>query len=401
MAGGLDPNGNYAGRLDIFNNVVYNWGGRTTDGGAHEVNFVGNYYKPGAASTYFYALNAQYGGFPGSQQYYFTNNVMLGHFTEANQTAGRTSSTENGGYLPTNYSSWVSTPFFPSYATIHPVTNAYKLVMSDVGCTQPAIDDHDVRVIRETLDGTYTYTGTGPYGGSPGLPNSQDDVGGWENYGNAVRPANWDSDHDGLPDWWETIKGLNPNSPANNFSDSNADPDGDEYTNLEDYLNWMAALHFDCTNGTPLDIDLRVFTRGFTNNTPIYTVSAATNGSITLIGGNVARFTSTVVTNALGRFTFTVTDAQGASLTNTIGLRLVSAVAPPAQPPVLGIRIQTGALLLELTGESGRSLTVQSKTNLVGTWLNWTNLTGSGAMQLLPLNSLTNQSPRYFRAFAQ
>ena len=401
MAGGLDGSGFYSGRLDIFNNVVYNWGHRTTDGGAHEVNFVGNYYKPGAASTYFYALNAQYGGFPGSQQYYFTNNVMLGHFTEANQTAGRTSSTENGGYLPTNYSSWVSTPFFPSYATIHPVTNAYKLVMSDVGCTQPAIDDHDVRVIRETLDGTYTYTGTGPYGGSPGLPNSQDDVGGWENYGNAVRPANWDSDHDGLPDWWETIKGLNPNSPANNFSDSNADPDGDEYTNLEDYLNWMAALHFDCTNGTPLDIDLRVFTRGFTNNTPIYTVSAATNGSITLIGGNVARFTSTVVTNALGRFTFTVTDAQGASLTNTIGLRLVSAVAPPAQPPVLGIRIQTGALLLELTGESGRILTVQSKTNLVGTWLNWTNLTGSGAMQLLPLNSLTNQSPRYFRAFAQ
>ena len=400
MAGGLDPNGNYAGRLDIFNNVVYNWGGRTTDGGAHEVNFVGNYYKPGAASTYHYALNAQYGGFPGSQQYYFTNNVMLGYFTEVNQTAGRTSSTENGGYLPTNYSSWVSTPFFPSYATIHPVTNAYKLVMSDVGCTQPAIDDHDVRVIRETLDGTYTYTGTGPYGGSPGLPNSQDDVGGWENYGNAVRPANWDSDHDGLPDWWETIKGLNPNSPANNFSDSNGDLDGDEYTNLEDYLNWMAALHFDCTNGTPLDIDLRVFTRGFTNNTPIYTVSAATNGSITLIGSNVARFTSTVVTNALGRFTFTVTDAQGASLTNTIGLRLVSAVAPPAQPPVLGIRIQTGALLLELTGESGRSLTVQSKTNLVGTWLNWTNLTGSGAMQLLPLNSLTNQSPRYFRAFA-
>lgn len=401
MAGGLDGGGNYAGRLDIFNNVVYNWGGRTTDGGAMQVNFVGNYYKPGAASTYHYALNAQYGGFPGSQQYYFTNNVMLGYFTEANQPAGRTSSTENGGWLPTNYNSWVSAPFFPSYATIHSVTNAYKLVMSDVGCNQPQIDDHDVRVIRETLDGTYTYTGTGPYGGSPGLPNSQDDVGGWENYPVVQRAVNFDTDHDGLPDWWETIKGFNINSPTNNFADSNGDPDGDEYTNLEDYLNWMAAPHFDNTNGTSLDVDLTQFTRGFTNNTPIYTVSAPTNGVVTLIAGKIARFTSTVSTNALGSFKFTVTDAQGASMTNTVGLRLITAAVPPALPPVLGIRKQSGALMLELTGENGRSLTVQSKTNLTSSWLDWTNVTGSGAMLLLPLNSLTNQAPRYFRAFAQ
>ncbi len=68
---------------------------------------------------------------------------------------------------------------------------------------------------------------------------------------------------------------------------------------------------------------------------------------------------------------------------------------------MLGIRNQGGALQLELTGETGRSLTVQSKTNLSGAWLDWTNVTGSGAMQLLPLNELTNQSPRFFRAFAQ
>ena len=47
MGGGTDANGYYAGRLDIFNNVVYNWVTRTTDGGAHEVNFVNNYYKMG------------------------------------------------------------------------------------------------------------------------------------------------------------------------------------------------------------------------------------------------------------------------------------------------------------------------------------------------------------------
>ena len=410
LGGGLDGSGYYAGKLDIFNNVVYNWRSRTTDGGAHQVNFVNNYYKAGAASSQEYALNAQYGGFPGTQQYYFEGNVMTSGgsvspgFGTNNQAAGKTTSTENNGTLPQNsnppYSPWVNAPFFPSYATIDEVTNAFKKVLSDVGCTQPQIDDHDVRVIRETIDGTYTFTGQGPFGGSPGLPNSQNDVGGWEDYGTAIRPADWDTDHDGLPNWWETIKGLNPNSPANDFSDSNGDPDGDEYTNLEDYLNWLAAPHTDCTAGSFVDVDLTGLTRGFTNNSPVYTVSAPVAGTVTLVNGKIARFTPTTTTNALGRFNFSVVDAQGYNMTNSVGLRIVAAAAP-AQPPILGIRNQSGMLQIELTGESGRSLTVQSKTNLLGVWLDWTNVTGSGALQLLPLNSLTNQSPRYFRAFAQ
>jgi hypothetical protein len=193
MAGGLDAGGFFRGRLDIFNNVVYNWGGRTTDGGAHEVNFVNNYYRPGAASTYFKALKAQYGNFPGTQQYYVSGNVMPGYFDESNQAAGREATGENGGSPPTTYSPWVASPFFPSHATIESARAAYKRVLSDVGCNQPLLDDHDRRVIQETRSGSYTYTGTGPYGGSPGLPNSQDDVGGWEDYPTISRPATWDT----------------------------------------------------------------------------------------------------------------------------------------------------------------------------------------------------------------
>jgi hypothetical protein len=397
MAGGLDASGYFAGRLDIFNNVVYNWGGRTTDGGAHEVNFVNNYYRPGAASHYFYALNATYGNFPGTQQYYFAGNVMPGYFGLNNQSSGRTTSTENGGSLPTNYSPWVNSPFFPSYASIETATNAYKRVLSDVGCNQPGIDDHDARVIRETIDGTYTYSGS--VSNIPGLPDSQDDVGGWENYPALQRPAGWDSDHDGLPNWWEIIKGLNPNSTSGDFSDGNGDPDGDGFTNLEDYLNWLAALHFDCTNGTPLDIDLTQFTRGFTNTTPVYSVSGVTNGTVVLVGGKTARFTSTASSNALGSFRFSVVDAQGDGMTNTVALRIISVAA--AASPILGIRLQNGLPALELTGESGRSLAVQRKADLTGTWLDWTNLTGSGSIQLIPLNDTTNSSAQYFRAYAQ
>lgn len=57
--GSLTTNRNFAGRLDIRNNVVYNFGGRVNDGGAHKVNFVGNVYKQGPASSLTYAMKAQ------------------------------------------------------------------------------------------------------------------------------------------------------------------------------------------------------------------------------------------------------------------------------------------------------------------------------------------------------
>ncbi|TAK98152.1 MAG: hypothetical protein EPO07_12285 [Verrucomicrobia bacterium] len=50
------------------------------------------------------------------------------------------------------------------------------------------------------------------------------------------RPANWDTDGDGMPDSWELEHGLNPNV-ANN----NGDFDNDGYTDLEEYLNDLAA----------------------------------------------------------------------------------------------------------------------------------------------------------------
>jgi hypothetical protein len=231
LAGGLDKKGFYVGRLDIRNNVVYNWKNRATDGGAHEVNFIGNYYKPGPSTTFFYALNAQYGGFPGTQRYYIEGNVMPGHFDAATQDAGRTATTERSGTLPTDYSPWVKAPFFESYVKTQTAAEAYTNVLANVGCNFPALDDHDRRVIQEVTDGTFKYKGSKT--GLAGLPDSQDDVGGWDNYPEVHRPADWDTDHDGMPDAWEKSHGLNPNDP----SDRNGDFNGDGYTNLEKYLN--------------------------------------------------------------------------------------------------------------------------------------------------------------------
>ncbi|HEV3409910.1 MAG TPA: hypothetical protein VG095_06435, partial [Chthoniobacterales bacterium] len=45
----------------------------------------------------------------------------------------------------------------------------------------------------------------------------------------------YDSDGDGLPDWFETQYGLDPNSDSGN-NGANADPDGDGRTNLDEYV---------------------------------------------------------------------------------------------------------------------------------------------------------------------
>ena len=324
MAGGLSGDGNYTGRLDIFNNVVYNWGGRTTDGGAHEVNFVNNYYKPGPATRIFTVLNPQYGAFGGTQRYHMAGNVLPGRLDARDQAPGRKLGTERGGVLPENskppYEAWSDTPFFPSHATIHGAVAAYKQVLSDVGCNQPAPDTHDLRRIQETLTGATTHKGS--VSGKPGLPDTTDDVGGWADYGHEVRPPDWDTDRDGLPDWWERIRGLDPASAAGDFTDSNADPDGDGFTHLEDYLNWMAGPKAECAAGESVVIDLNELSRGYTDQ-PVFTVTNAGGGRVKLERGHLARFAAPATPGeALGGFSFTVTDAAGDTMTRRVGLRI-------------------------------------------------------------------------------
>ena len=66
------------------------------------------------------------------------------------------------------------------------------------------------------------------------LIDSQSEVGGWpELEAGAPRV---DGDGDGMPDDWEGARGLDPADPT----DGSVDPDGDGYTNLEDWLNSLA-----------------------------------------------------------------------------------------------------------------------------------------------------------------
>lgn len=325
MGGGLDGNAYYAGLLDITNNVVYNWGGRADDGGAHEVNFVNNYYKPGAASHVFYAITAQHEGTGlGTQQYYVSGNVMPGHFDETRQDLGERIQITNGATV--NWQTWVTSPFFPSYVNTQPAYDAYKRVLSNVGSNEPVFDDHDIRIVNETLTGTYTYTGS--VSGDPGLPDNQADVGGWENYPEVHYPGAYDTDKDGLPNWWETIKGLNTNSAANDFSDANSDADHDGFTQLDDYLEWMGGPHYFMDPASPLSIDLKTLARGYTNN-PAFTTANVVNGAVVADPAHAGTVIFSPAATGLASFRFTVTDAEGGTMTRTVNILADANVSLP------------------------------------------------------------------------
>ncbi|MFL1012165.1 pectate lyase family protein [Flavisericum labens] len=313
MGGGLNGDGYYSGRLDIRNNVVYNWGHRTTDGGAHEVNFVNNYYKPGPSTDLFFALTADHEGVgKGSQRYFFEGNIMPGHFDVDTQEKGRRSKIKNNEIV--EYETFVDEPFFESFIETQSAKAAYKNVLSDVGATQPKLDDQDKRIIEETLKGTYTHKGS--KSGLPGMVDTELDAGGFPDYTSEMRPENWDTDHDGLPNWWEEAHGLNMNSELGDFSDSNNDDDKDGFTQLEDYLNWMAQPHYFISNNETLTFDVAQYFKGYDNN-PVYSFSVVNNGEVKLNGNNLAFQPSQ---KGLASFNITVKDASGDSMIRLINV---------------------------------------------------------------------------------
>lgn len=308
ISGGLDAAGYYDGHHDIFNNVVYNWGGRATDGGSHEINFVGNYYKMGPATTQKKLLRLQLEGTgKGTQSAYVSGNVRQaagnGKITEDKKDDTYAYELSHGQKL--TWEPFVSKPFFDSQATVESARQAYKNVLSDVGANQPALTNHDERMIRETLEGTTTTAGS--RSGKKGLIDSETDKGceGFSglNITEEHRAADFDTDQDGMPDWWEKAVGSNPET-----ADNNDDNDGDGFTNLEDYLNWMACPHF-TVSSSPITIDMKKYFVGYDNQPTFKLVNDG--GMVVKDQGNgIYAISANKKTTVLPSLTVTATDAD-------------------------------------------------------------------------------------------
>ena len=263
LAGAMEQDGQtYGGQLDISNNVVYNWRDRTTDGGARRVQFVNNYYKAGPVSNtnlHLVSVDGNELNTPDMQMLYASGNMKVAQngktlidaktdeWSSGKAVCGMKGKNASASTIRSN------APWFDNYITLDSAEDAYKKVISNTagaGANKPALDYIDSRYHDEVTNGKYTYTGSKDK--LQGIIDSQNDVGGYpsaKNFKGGTAPA--DTDRDGMSDAWEKEHGLNPDNAADGAIVSLS---GDDYTNLELYLNELAGDPV-AYNGKPVSFD--------------------------------------------------------------------------------------------------------------------------------------------------
>lgn len=253
-------------RMDMRNNVFYNWAGNGCYGGeAMNVNIVNNYYKPGPGTaqisstkqrriagigirTTQYVTN--YTAYKPTEhvwgKFYVSGNVnsKFADVTGDNWTYGiynQISNSSNDDLYTevTKDTIKLDKPIGFVRVTTHPAGEAYRRVLSYAGCSKVR-DAVDQLIVSDTQNGKATYTGAGNH---LGIIDSQEDNrpsdaasdwNAWPTLAGDTAPA--DTDGDGMPDTWEIANGLNPNDATDGTV---AGADG--YTNLENYMNSLVA----------------------------------------------------------------------------------------------------------------------------------------------------------------
>lgn len=268
-----------AERVDFRNCVMYNWGngnGCYGGPGGGYVNIVNNYYKagPGTANrtrvTQVSVADASNSGsnpFPGlASRYYIKGNYVTAAGSSAQDydwsgVIYDKGLTDNGGYKwipdPNHYygSSVEYTalsgkdhvrvkldePIATGDVTTHSAVTAYDKVLAYAGASL-ARDAVDARFAEEARTGTTTYTGE--TSGRQGIVDKIDGPGtdtdavhhpSYPELDSQTRPADFDTDRDGMPDAWEVANGLNPNDAAD--AKTYTLDTKKYYTNLEVYAN--------------------------------------------------------------------------------------------------------------------------------------------------------------------
>ena len=200
-------------RCDFRNNVIYNWGHTSGQGNFSQLNYVGNYLRPGPSTLQKPLRFIGGDGVPLPASLHLAGNIMDGspEFSRDNWQ-GVLFDRASGSDKPL--------PLLPIPA--ESAEDALRSVLKKVGAVLPKRDAADSRVVADVENRTGK------------IIASQQEVGGWPAFASGSATA-VDSDNDGIPDEWEKQHGLNPNDPA----DANTMSGG--YTQLENYLNERAA----------------------------------------------------------------------------------------------------------------------------------------------------------------
>lgn len=241
-----NPSIGMSGEFDFRNNVIFNWGHRTMDGGDETslVNVINNYYKPGPASKEdmrntivrieersMYSPGRRWekqSWFPKHQnragKWYVAGNYIHGFPEETKSNWKAMRGPEEIARVNTPFEGWP----VPQQTALE----AFETVLAKAGATLPKRDSVDARVIESVR--------TGKFATETGIIKTPDEVGGFPEYKFDPKDVPVDTDSDGMPDEYETKHNLNPNDPA----DGAVDTDKDGYTNVEEYLNGTSASEY-------------------------------------------------------------------------------------------------------------------------------------------------------------
>lgn len=258
-------------RMDLRNNVFYNWGGNGCYGGeGMNVNIVNNYYKVGPATLRRSALiqrriagigirTTEYTHHDTNKanewdkmwhvwgDFYVRGNVNSAHadVTKDNWTYGIYNQIDNSKVDNTYTQRTKDTICSTTPLAFYPVTTetayeAYDKVLAYAGASLHH-DAVDRLLADDVRNGTATYTGKGN-GKTPGIINSQNDMKPtdagedwtpWPTLQQGLSPT--DTDGDGMPDEWETANGCDPTIDDAAMLAANG------YANIENYANSVVA----------------------------------------------------------------------------------------------------------------------------------------------------------------
>ena len=221
------------GYNDYRNNVIYNWeyassyGGEARQKGDRRnppiehstVNMIANYYKPGPATepkvrNRIIAPSSRNKDADAGKWWVSDNFVEESPKVTANNLLGVTKT--DSAYI-------LNEPWPAMEINQQTAEEAFQSVLGHAGCSLPKRDKVDADIIDDVLNGTAKY-------GNKGIIDSPGDVGGWPELKSTAAPT--DTDHDGMPDNWETKNNLNPKDATDR---NKVGKDG--YTMLEKYLN--------------------------------------------------------------------------------------------------------------------------------------------------------------------
>lgn len=228
--------------FEFNNNVIYNWSDRAgyiagadTDTQYMNMNYVGNYLIAGPSTPTDARRSAAF------IKENNTDPLAISVWQEANKidtTAGTTRDGANTGWGMFTDLNGVVYSAFPeadksasrfgfAMTGTESADEAYGRVISGVGAFPYARNSTDTRLVNDVLN----YTGTAPITAPP-----TDEWNALLAAPTTSRPAGFDTDGDGMPNAWESARGLNPAIADNNGLTASG------YTNLENYLNELVEI---------------------------------------------------------------------------------------------------------------------------------------------------------------